>query len=96
MAKQTVNIGTVANDGTGDEIRTGGDKINDNFNELYAHLGGDTLPSTIKIDFRSPTNTGQSGDVAGLITFDNTHLYVCTGTYDGTTVIWKRITLSSY
>lgn len=36
MAQQTVNIGTVANDGTGDNLRTGGDKINDNFTELYA------------------------------------------------------------
>ena len=35
MAKQTINLGTSANDGTGDGIRTGGDKINDNFTELY-------------------------------------------------------------
>lgn len=35
MAQQTVNIGTTANDGTGDTIRAGGDKINDNFTELY-------------------------------------------------------------
>ena len=39
MAKQTINIGTVANDGTGDSVRTGGDKINDNFNEIYTALG---------------------------------------------------------
>lgn len=39
MAKQTINIGTVANDGTGDSVRTGGDKINDNFNEIYTTLG---------------------------------------------------------
>lgn len=36
MAQQTINIGTVANDGTGDTLRDGGDKINDNFTELYA------------------------------------------------------------
>ena len=39
MAKQTVNIGTTVNDGTGDTIRNGGDKINDNFNEIYTLLG---------------------------------------------------------
>ena len=39
MAKQTINIGTVANDGTGDSVRAGGDKINDNFNEIYTALG---------------------------------------------------------
>ena len=27
MAKQTLNIGTLANDGTGDTLRDGGDKI---------------------------------------------------------------------
>lgn len=35
MAKQTINIGTVGNDQTGDDLRTGGQKINDNFDELY-------------------------------------------------------------
>jgi hypothetical protein len=31
MAFQTINIGTTVNDGTGDTLRDGGDKINDNF-----------------------------------------------------------------
>ena len=35
MAQQTINIGTSANDGTGDPLRTAFDKINDNFSELY-------------------------------------------------------------
>ena len=35
MARQTINIGTAANDGTGDPLRTAFDKINDNFVELY-------------------------------------------------------------
>ena len=39
MAKQTVGIGTSANDGTGDSIRSGGDKINDNFTDVYNALG---------------------------------------------------------
>ena len=51
MAKQTLNIGTLANDGTGDTLRDGGDKIQDNFNELYTALGGDT----VKIAIGSPT-----------------------------------------
>ena len=37
MAKQTVNIGTVANDGTGDQLRNAFDKLNDNFNEVYGN-----------------------------------------------------------
>ena len=36
MAQQTVNIGGSPNDGNGDTIRAGGDKINDNFTELYS------------------------------------------------------------
>ena len=41
MAKQTINIGTTANDGTGDPLRTAFDKVNDNFTELYADDTGD-------------------------------------------------------
>ncbi len=35
MGKQIINIGVTANDNTGDDLRTAGDKINDNFTELY-------------------------------------------------------------
>jgi hypothetical protein len=35
MAKQTINVGTLANDGTGDTLRTAFTKINQNFTELY-------------------------------------------------------------
>ena len=42
MSKQSINIGTVANDGTGSTIRAGGDLINDNFNEIYNKLGDGT------------------------------------------------------
>ena len=39
MAKQALNLGSTANDNTGDTLRGGGDKINDNFNELYTAIG---------------------------------------------------------
>jgi len=39
MARQIINIGTTANDGTGDPLRVSFDKINSNFNELYTNLG---------------------------------------------------------
>jgi hypothetical protein len=35
MAKQVINIGALANDGTGDTLRASFDKINDNFTEAY-------------------------------------------------------------
>ena len=40
MAKQTINIGSSANDGTGDPLRDAMDKTNDNFTELYNGAGG--------------------------------------------------------
>jgi len=44
MAKQAIGIGSSANDGTGDPLRTAMDKTNDNFNEVYALFGnGSTL-----------------------------------------------------
>ena len=42
MSKQSINIGSAANDGTGDPLRTAFDKINDNFQEVYDKLGGDS------------------------------------------------------
>ena len=38
MAKQDLNLGTAANDGTGDDLRTAGTKINQNFTELYTDV----------------------------------------------------------
>jgi CheY-specific phosphatase CheX len=42
MAKQTINIGATANDGSGDPLRTAFDKINDNFTEVYTVSGAGT------------------------------------------------------
>ena len=36
MSQKIINVGVVANDGTGDTLRTGAGKINDNFTELYS------------------------------------------------------------
>lgn len=53
MSKQLINIGTLPNDNTGDPIRDGGDKINDNFNEIYGAIGDG---STLSIDVSNPVN----------------------------------------
>jgi hypothetical protein len=51
MARQTINIGTAANDGTGDPLRTAFDKINDNFIELYGADGdSNTLAGNLDIN----------------------------------------------
>ena len=60
MAKQTVNLGTSANKGDGDPLRTAFDKINDNFNELYA--GNFADPASISSSIiPSVTNTYDLG-----------------------------------
>jgi hypothetical protein len=43
MARQTINTGSIANDGNGDTLRIAGGKINGNFQELYSLLGGDVV-----------------------------------------------------
>lgn len=42
MAKQTISIGNQPNDGTGDNLRVGAQKINQNFDELYSTFGNGT------------------------------------------------------
>jgi hypothetical protein len=51
MARQNINIGSSANDGTGDPLRTAFDKINDNFIELYGTDGdSNTLAGNLDIN----------------------------------------------
>tara|TARA_Y100000289_G_scaffold35945_1_gene35438 strand:- start:628 stop:1488 length:861 start_codon:yes stop_codon:yes gene_type:complete len=38
MAQQNINVGATGNDGTGDDLRTAGTKINNNFSELYGDV----------------------------------------------------------
>ena len=42
MAKQLIGIGSVANDGTGDNLRAGATKVNNLIDELYTALGDGT------------------------------------------------------
>lgn len=42
--KELLNIGNAVDDGTGDYLRKGGDKINNNFDEIYSELGDGSTP----------------------------------------------------
>jgi len=42
MAKRVIYAGVTTNDGKGDTLKVGAQKINDNFTELYTALGADT------------------------------------------------------
>ena len=69
MAYQALGLGSVANDGTGDSLRTGGDKVNDNFVEIYTKFGdGSTLASNVNITGNAATATllASSRNIAGV------------------------------
>ena len=55
MAKQTLAIGSSANDGTGDSLRDGAIKLNSVIDELYTNLGNNT---NLQINVGTPS-TGQ-------------------------------------
>ena len=60
MAKQTISIGTSANDGTGDPLRTAFTKINANFTDLY----GSTAEANDLLEDSSP-QLGGNLDING-------------------------------
>src|SRR6056300_80999 len=53
MTRQVINRGTTANDGTGDTLRSAGLKIEQNFQEIYEKLGGDSSVLMPKVSFDS-------------------------------------------
>ena len=62
MARQTLNRGTTANDGTGDTLRTAAQKINENFEELYLSIGGDSATATVTLTEDGIVFEGQTED----------------------------------
>jgi len=56
MAKLTINRGSFANDGTGDNLREGANKVNLNFDEIYTAIGdGNIVDGTVKFADDSST-----------------------------------------
>ncbi len=67
MAINTINIGAVANDGTGDPIRTAFDTVNDNFQFIQGGLFAGTEPSIIS-----------AVSVTGGYLYSNSYVYATT------------------
>ena len=85
MALQTLNIGTAANDGTGDNLRVGGDKINDNFSEIYTAFGNGSSLSSLAVTALNGATANElvtvgatttELDAEGNLTFDGSTLAV--------------------
>ena len=103
MAKQAIGIGSSANDGTGDTLRAGADKINDNFNEVYAALGnGSTLTDIIDsngvIDVSSGANKivfyySALSDLPSASTYHGAvaHVHASGGLYFAHGGVWIRL-----
>jgi hypothetical protein len=62
MAKQNINIGSSANDRTGDSLRSGASKINQNFSEIYSTFGDGTTLNPQSVGGTGPQGaTGAQG-----------------------------------
>ena len=97
MALQSIDLGSEANDGTGDNLRDGGDKINDNFLEIYTKFGDATdLCSGISatasvVTLTAPTITGVVGGTQTSATITT----LATTTVNGTTGNFGTATLAA-
>ena len=88
MAYQAIGLGAAADDGTGDTLRIGADKVNDNFVEIYTALGtGTALSSGISANATVVTLTAPTinGTVGGTQT-SATITTLATTTVNGTTL----------
>lgn len=65
MAQQDINIGAVANDGTGDPVRNAFDKCNGNFTELYSL--SQKYRGTWDLSTNTYPGTGQGSGAAGAL-----------------------------
>lgn len=85
MARLNINIGTNANDGTGDPLRTAFDKVNDNFIELYTDDAGDvnsvTAGTGISVDQTTGAVTVTNSSPDQLVSLVNGGDIAISGTY---------------
>ena len=72
MAKQTIDIGSAENDGTGESIRSAFDKCNDNFDEIYTAGGGAPVAS---VNGYTGTVVLDADDISGIGTAGKTNSY---------------------
>jgi len=84
MAKQTIGIGTVANDGNGDPLRTAFTKANENFTEVYAD--GFTSYARLANEFKTSAALTTNVDFATAQVFTKTLSGATTLTFSNTSI----------
>lgn len=65
MARQIIDIGTFPSDGTGDPLRVSFNKINQNFEELYANTSPTVGSTVYSVSGRSGNVTLTVNDIIG-------------------------------
>jgi hypothetical protein len=95
MSKQTINVGTASDDGTGDSLRAAFVKVNENFTEVYNEIGGDSL-SDLKLTSNKITTDNTNANIildpngTGKVEVDGDSLFrgdtVATGQIRGATL----------
>ena len=83
MAKQTINIGTTANDGTGTPIRDSFDIVNDNFTEVYGKPDLSLVTNTLTLT--KADGTTDTVDLAPYL--DEDARAIASGTIDGSGIV---------
>jgi len=89
MARQSINIGSAPNDGTGDSIRAAFDKCNDNFEELY---GRGAAGNNFDFNENTLTSTNTNGDIildpngTGSVSIEGNHINISTSKTPATSV----------
>lgn len=96
----TINVGTSANDGTGESLRSAFSKINDNFSNISLigfDAGNINCQGSIDIGANIylsssyvPSTAGSSG-TAGQLAWNSDYIFVCTATNT-----WKRANLVAW
>ena len=84
MAKQVIGIGTTANDGTGDPLRTAFTKSNENFTEVYAD--GFTSYARLADEFKTSAALTTDVDFSTAQVFTKTLAAAATLTFSNTSI----------
>lgn len=89
-----VNVGSSANDGTGDDLRSAFIRVNENFSNIGStglSAANVVVTNTLGISSTNVPTLANSTGTTGQVTWDGDYLYVCIATNS-----WKRANLAAW